>query len=105
MQRKILFCDVILGILSIITFGTVLAADEMYRFMHNDHDALVVGQIMEITDNQIVVGVEKQIISAKEINIAAPRKQAPIENLVTLDKVKEYNLFEGVAEKNLKKEI
>ncbi len=66
----------------LIIFGIVLilctnayAADELYRFMHNDHDALIIGEITGIHETGVKVRVEKSIVSAKNLNETHPKKQ------------------------------
>ena len=53
----------------------VYAADALCRFMHNDHDALIIGEIISIDENIVKVRVEKGIISAKDLNKSAVKKQ------------------------------
>lgn len=64
---------VLLGLLLLNT--GVYAADALYRFMHNDHDALIIGEITSADENAITVRVEKNIISSKDLNAAAAKKQ------------------------------
>lgn len=54
----------------------IYAADALYRFMHNDHIALVIGEIVSIRNNKTRVKVEKNIISSSDLNKSAPRKQS-----------------------------
>lgn len=58
----------------VLTSG-VYAADALYRFMHNDHDALIIGEIASIEGDNTIVRVEKSIISAKDLNVNASKKQ------------------------------
>lgn len=68
------FIALALIVVSILYTG-VYAADALYRFMHNDHDALVIGEIISIDENNVKVQVEKCIISAKDLNKSAVKKQ------------------------------
>ncbi len=54
---------------------TVFAADALYRLMHNDHDALIIGKIIKVEGNIITVHVIKTITSAKDLHADAPKKQ------------------------------
>lgn len=56
-------------------YSAVYAADALYRFMHNDHDALIIGEIVSVDNNNLKVHVEKNIISGKELNQSSPKKQ------------------------------
>jgi len=53
----------------------VYAADALYRFMHNDHDALIIGEIISIEGDNTIVRVEKNIISVRDLNANSPKKQ------------------------------
>lgn len=64
---------ILLGLLMLYT--NVYAADVLYRFMHNDHDALVIGEITSIDESGANVRVEKNIVSAKNLNEASPKRQ------------------------------
>lgn len=67
----------------------------MYRFMHNDHDALVLGEVIEVTENGVTVKVEKQIISSKDLNSSSPKKQISIKGTIKIGGIKEYAFFNG----------
>ena len=69
------------------------AADQLYRLMHNDHDALVIGEVTESSENEITVDVEKQIVSSKDISLVSPNKQITIKGTITVGRVTEYALF------------
>ena len=67
---------IVLILLVILVLHTnVYAADALYRFMHNDHDALVIGEIISADENDIKVRVEKGIISGKDLNVSSAKKQ------------------------------
>lgn len=67
---------IVLTLLVILVLHTnVYAADALYRFMHNDHDALVIGEIISADENAVKVRVERGIISGKDLNIDAAKKQ------------------------------
>lgn len=68
-------CIALIFIFVLILNNNVYAADGLYRLMHNDHDALIVGEIISIDENDIKVSVEKNIISNKNLNDYAVRKQ------------------------------
>ncbi|WP_313757770.1 hypothetical protein [Tissierella sp.] len=68
-------CIALIFIFVLILNNNVYAADGLYRLMHNDHDALIVGEIISIDENDIKVSVEKNIISNKDLNNYAARKQ------------------------------
>ncbi len=76
--------------LTIIT--PALAADSLYRFMHNDHDALVIGEVKTINGDTLVIDVEKSIISKRDLNINAIRKQLSIKS-ARITGVHGYSLF------------
>lgn len=67
--------------LILIMFGILMlctnadAADPLYRFMHNDHDALIIGEITGIHETGVRVRVEKSIVSAENLNETHPKKQ------------------------------
>ncbi len=71
---------------------TVSAADALYRFMHNDHDALVIGQVTKVSGDKITVKVVKSIISAKDLNAGAPKKQLSLKT-VTISGVTGYAFY------------
>jgi len=70
----------------------VYAADALYRLMHNDHDALVIGEIISIEGNNTIVKVEKSIISSKDINANNPRKQLQLKEAKIIEPFG-YNFF------------
>jgi len=58
----------------VLTTG-VYAADAQYRFMHNDHDTLIIGEIISIEEDDTIIRVEKHIVSVKDLNANSPKKQ------------------------------
>lgn len=73
---------VLLVIFSIILSMTVFAADALCRFMHNDHDALIIGEITKVNGNTINVSVLKSISSAKDLRANEPKKQLNIKSAI-----------------------
>ena len=71
--RKYCFISVIFVLLQLCS--TVHAADALYRFMHNDHDALIIGEITNIDENDADIRVVKIITGAKNLDGSNPRKQ------------------------------
>lgn len=70
------------------------AADSLYRFMHNDHDALIVGEITNIDENDAHVKVVKTLVSAKNLNENHPKKQLKLSEATVMfpfDYVSFYN--------------
>ncbi|MDD4569122.1 MAG: hypothetical protein PHE70_03215 [Tepidanaerobacteraceae bacterium] len=65
----------------LIVFGLLVlcniayAADALYRFMHNDHDALIIGEITHMDETGAKVKIAKGIVSAKNLNKNHPKKQ------------------------------
>jgi hypothetical protein len=55
--------------------GIAYAADQLYRFRHNDHDALIIGEITHMDETGAKVKVAKGIVSAKNLNENHPKKQ------------------------------
>lgn len=51
------------------------AADQLYRFMHNDHDALIIGEITQIDEIGVKIRAVKSITSARDLNKNYPKKQ------------------------------
>lgn len=85
------FIALVLIVVSILYTG-VYAADALYRFMHNDHDALVIGEIISIDGNNVKVRVEKSIISAKDLNKSAVKKQLKLTEANVVSQFK-YGFF------------
>ncbi|MFZ5988513.1 MAG: hypothetical protein ACOYWZ_15505 [Bacillota bacterium] len=77
--HKYLVVLVLFGMLMLHT--NVYAADANYRFRHNDHDALIIGEIINVDESGIKVRVEKNIVSVKNLNEASPKKQLKLEEV------------------------
>lgn len=71
----------------LIHHSSVYAADALYRLMHNDHDGLIIGEIISIDEDNIKVSVEKSIISSKDLNSSA------VKNKLNLDEVNIISSF------------
>lgn len=98
MKAKNLIIVVIILIVTICS--SVYAADALYRFMHNDHDALVLGEIVHIDEKYISLRVEKRIISTKDLNANTPKEQHKLENVDILVPYEySFNKIEGNSER------
>jgi hypothetical protein len=75
-----------------VVFTGVYAADALYRFMHNDHDALVIGEIISADENAIKVRVEKSIISGKDLNVSSAKRQLKLAEAKIVPSFR-YSLF------------
>lgn len=51
------------------------AADAEYRFTHNDHDTLIIGEITELGDDTLVIKAVDYVVSAKDLNANDRKKQ------------------------------
>lgn len=89
-QRKSRIPLILLVMLVICT--GVYAADALYRFMHNDHDALVVGEIISVDEGSVKVRVEKSIISSKDLNVSSAKNQLKLTEVKIIPPFS-YNLF------------
>lgn len=65
---------------------TAFGADALYRLMHNDHDALVIAEVIEIDNEQIVFRVEKTIVSDKDLNMSSKIKQLKLDEFTMYKK-------------------
>jgi|GEM_PF-6747616 len=63
-----------LVVLCLLIDTTVIAADELYRFTHNDHDTLVIGEITSIDADTLEIKAEHHIVSSSDL-YANGRKQ------------------------------
>lgn len=59
MRRSIFYWIIVSVVIVFFNCNTAIAADAMYRLMHNDHDALVLGEVIEVSENEITLDVEK----------------------------------------------
>lgn len=92
-SNKIIFVIVIIIILS-LNLNIIFAADALYRLMHNDHDALIIGQIIALSEDKITVEVKKQIISSKDLNSSSPIPQISLEQKrITIQNVERYAYY------------
>jgi hypothetical protein len=65
------------------------AADTESRFMHNDHDTLIIGKITELSQDTMTIRAIDYIVSAKDLNVNAKKKQLRPEVVkLTSDSVK-----------------
>jgi hypothetical protein len=69
------YCLVLVIFVILLLCSTAYAADALYRFMHNDHDALIIGEITAINENDADVRVVEMIASTKNLDESRPRKQ------------------------------
>lgn len=95
MIKNKVYSWILLIIILISNCITVYGADQMARFMHNDHDALVIGEITEVFRDQITMNVHKQIVSKNDLNSSRPKKQISIDGTIKVDNIEEYMLFHG----------
>lgn len=93
----ILICALIIFFVFTIN---VYAADALYRFMHNDHEALVLGEIVHIDEKFVSMRIEKTIVSAKDLNQSSPKKQVKLKNvdIVTPMKYMTFTIEGNTAE-------
>ncbi|TEB15587.1 hypothetical protein Psfp_02082 [Pelotomaculum sp. FP] len=88
-MRKIV---VLLFAFCIIVVPSAYAADAEYRFTHNDHDTLIIGKITELSNETIVIQAVDYIVSARDLNVNAKKKQLRPEVVkLTSDSVKQFN--------------
>lgn len=85
-------CFILIMLTLLLLTSGVYAADALYRFMHNDHDALIIGEIVSIEENSIKVRVEKSIISVKGLNVNQSKKQLKLTEAEIISPFK-YGLF------------
>jgi len=55
-------------ILFLFRYTIIFAASPDYRFIHNDHDTLIIGEVMEMDDNFMIIRAEKHIVSSSSID-------------------------------------
>jgi len=73
--KSITFCIAFLAMLIASGSVSTLAASWDYRFTHNDHDTLIIGEVVSLNEHNINVEVEGYIVSPFDINTQNPRKQ------------------------------
>lgn len=76
-------------------FNPAYAADAFYRLTHNDHDALVIGQIIAVSENNITLEIKKQIISTADLNVSDPKKQIPLQGVIEVRNPGDYIYLQG----------
>lgn len=94
MKRNLIV--LILVTIVFFNYNEAFAADALYRLMHNDHDALVLGEVTEVLENGIKINVVHQIISSQDLNVSSQKKQIPLKGTVTIKGIKEYAFFRGI---------
>lgn len=79
-MKKILIIVVLISILllSNIAFG----ADALYRLLHNNQDALVIAEIVEVNDNSVKFRVEKSIMGKNHLNESSKIKQLDLDEFI-----------------------
>ena len=70
---------IIFLIAAVVLQINVYAADALYRFMHNDHLALIIGEVVVVEEKLISVRVEKNLVSTQSLNTPG-RKQVKLAN-------------------------
>lgn len=79
MKKKLIIVVLIsILLLSNIAFG----ADALYRLMHNNQDALVIAEIVEVNDNSVKFRVEKSIIGKNHLNESSKIKQLDLDEFI-----------------------
>jgi len=75
-HKKSIILYTVLSIM-IIASGSIrtLAASWDYRFTHNDHDALIIGEVISQNKHMINIDVKGYIVSPFDISTENPRKQ------------------------------
>lgn len=96
MKRKTKNFLIIFIVTMIISQGTVFAADALYRFMNNDQDALIVGQIKNIEDEYMNVEVSRQIMTPLNRIISILKRRAFLneDDNIKVEKVNTYSNFD-----------
>ena len=92
MRKGSLYAVLVSIIIIFFSINIGFAADAMYRLMHNDHDALIIGRIIAKSENEIKIEVVKQIISSKNLSAFASLKQIPLKGTIRVIKIHDYNL-------------
>jgi len=67
---------VMIGIIAFFIFNVIaFGADSDYYLMRNDHDTLLIGEIISMDENEIVIQAMDYIISAHDLTEGATRNQ------------------------------
>lgn len=91
---RIIYKNIIaLAAVSLLFGAAVFGADNEYRFTHNDHDTLIIGEITEIDGENATVRASDYIVSSKDLNVNAKKKQlrpgtARVSGLLENDSIK-----------------
>ena len=62
-MKKILLLPVLAVVLLVAYAPAIYAADALYHFMHNDHDALILGQVQSVENGVCTIKVSETIVS------------------------------------------
>ncbi len=90
---KKVFILLLINILLSLFSHVVIAADPLYRLMHNDQQALIIGTIKDISTDKITLKIEKQIVSSENLNESRPIEQLKLEGEIIIEEVKDYALY------------
>lgn len=77
MKKALLIFSIILTLSLPIT---VFAADNLYRLMHNDQQALVIAEVVESNDELTKFQVKKSIVSEQDLNISSKIEQLELDS-------------------------
>jgi hypothetical protein len=77
-----------------ILSSSALGASDCYRFTHNDHDVLLIGEVIETNETEFVISPEYFIVSAGEINVGSPRRQLQPDIARVMHGVQDPDLFQ-----------
>lgn len=82
-MEKIYKCMIIIAVISSFMFfnKVAFAADDQYRFTHNDHDTLIIGEITFIDTEKMIVLVEDYIVSRNDMSLNDKKKQLRPQNV------------------------
>lgn len=101
-MKKIISVLILISIL--IVPNGVLAADALYRLMHNDQDALVIAEVLDVNDESIKFKVIKQIISPEDLNVNDKKEQIKIDEF-SLPKEETDRLYYNTVNKEVSYKI
>ena len=68
MKKVFMSMVIILGV-SLMFNTTVFGASADYRFMHNDHDTLIIGEITELTSKKMVIRAADYVVSKSYMSL------------------------------------
>lgn len=96
--KKILKNLLVVVVICIISSNIVFGADILYRFMHNDHDVLVIGQIIKQDDYSMhFIEVSEIIVSDKSMNSKKQQTDIPKIIQVYTEVYDTYKVGDNVA--------